>query len=128
MKKARNYPSCFYDDQSNSVFVTGGRGSRGQGLATSEKLNLDTYQWESIPSLPQPLYLSDGVASKSIEYIGFVAGGYTDTTTNKVLGLRRRDLMWEVMPKQLQKARRSYSMVNVASDEVPGCQSNLNIK
>ena len=120
MKEKRRYHSCFYDIKSNSVFVIGGW--NGTRLATTEKWNLDTNKWESTPSLPESLYKSAGVASKSMDYIGFVAGGYTNNgNTNKIFGLRRRDLKWEIMPQQLQTARDSHSMVNLPSDQIPGC-------
>ena len=121
MKEKREYHSCFYDIKSNSVYVIGGY--NGNKLATTEKWNLDTNQWESTPPLPEPLSHSAGVASNSIEYIGFVAGGLTagDERTNKVFGLRRRDLNWEIMPQQLQTGRYAHSMVNLPSDQVPGC-------
>ena len=120
MKEKRGYHSCFYDIKSDSVFVIGGW--NGTRLATAEKWNFDTNQWESTPSLPEPLAFSAGVASKSMDYIGFVAGGETSSGyTNKIFGLRRRDLEWEVMPQQLQTARAWHSMVNLPNDQVPGC-------
>ena len=124
MKEKRVYHSCFYDIKSNSVFVIGGW--NGTRLATTEKWNLDTNKWESTPSLPEALSFSAGVVSKSLDYIGFVAGGntggfVTGGTTNKIFGLRRRDLNWEVMPQQLQTARAGHSMVNLPTDQVPGC-------
>ena len=120
MKEQRYLHSCFYDIKSNSVFVIGGW--NGNRLATTEKWNLDTNKWELTPSLPETLDDSAGVSSNSIDYIGFVAGGYTSSgNTNKIFGLRPRDLKWEVMPQQLQTARNGHSMVNLPSDQVPGC-------
>ena len=119
----RRWHSCFYDDQSNSVFVAGGY--NGNRLATTEKWDLDTNQWILTPDLPEPLTSSAGVASKSSQYVGYVAGGAgwtnAEYTTNKVLGLRRSDLVWEVMPQQLKIARERHSMVNVPADHIPGC-------
>ena len=122
MKEKRNGHSCFYDDQTNSVFVAGGEDDNFNRLATTEQWNLDTNQWISTPELPEPLEYSAGVASKSSHFVGYVAGGYTNAgNTNKVLGLRRSDLVWEVMPQQLKIARRRHSMVNVPADQIPGC-------
>ena len=116
----RSGHSCFYDDQTNSVFVAGG--SDGNRLASTEQWNLGTNQWISTPGLPEPLYSSAGVASKANQYVGFLAGGNTNAgRTNKVFGLRRSDLVWEVMPQQLQIARDDHSMVNVPADHIPGC-------
>ena len=75
------------------------------------------------PSLPEPIGRSAGVASKSMEYTGFIAGGNSPghVWNRKVLGLRRRDLVWEVMPQKLQTARRYHSIVNLPYDQIPGC-------
>ena len=121
MNQKRRYHSCFYDDQTNSVFVVAG-GSDGNILASTEQWNLDTNQWISTPDLPEPLRYSARVASKSRQFVGYVAGGETNAgNTNKVLGLRRNYLVWEVMPQQLQTARYQHSMVNLPYDEIPGC-------
>ena len=121
LKEKRYGHSCFYDDQTSSIFVVGG--SNGNTLATTEQWRLDTNQWISTPDLPEPLYNFAGVASKSSRFVGFVAGGYNMYAgrTNKVLGLRRSDLVWEVMPQQLKIARWRHSMVNVPADQIPGC-------
>ena len=124
MNQKRKRHSCFYDDQTNSVFILGGW--NGNRLASTEQWNLNTNQWISTPDLPEPLENPAGVASKSSRYVGFVAGGYSYTNgfggyLNKVLGLRRNDLVWEVMPQQLKIARRDHSMVNVPADQIPGC-------
>ena len=121
MNQKRSRHSCFYDDQTNSVFVVGGYDYPNR-LASTEQWNLDTNQWISTPALPEPLHYSAGVASKSSQFVGYVAGGWSYVGyTNKVLGLRRNDLVWEVMPQQLQTARREHSMVNVPADQIPGC-------
>ena len=122
MKERRYLHSCFYDDQTNSVFVAGGY-YNGNRLASTEQWNLDTNQWISTPDMPEPLSNPAGVASKSSQYVGYVAGGETNAeyTTNKVLGLRRSDLVWEEMPQQLKITRRGHSMVNVPADQIPGC-------
>ena len=124
MKEKRIEHSCFYDDHTNSIFVVGGQGGLyNNQLATTEQWQLDTNQWISTPSLPEPLVRSAGVASKSMEYTGFIAGGNSPghVWNRKVLGLRRRDLVWEVMPQQLQTARMYHSIVNLPYDQIPGC-------
>ena len=117
-QKRRNH-ACFYDDQTNSIFIVGG--SNGNRLATTEQWRLDTNQWTSTPELPEPLRYSAGVASKSGRFVGFVAGGYNSGVSNKIHGLRRSDLTWELMPQKLQIARRKHSMVNLPFDQIPGC-------
>ena len=120
MKEKRGWHSCFYDSNTNSIFIVGGY--NGNVLATTEQWNLETNQWLSTPSLPEPLIGSAGVASKSSNIVGLIAGGFTNTgITNKVHGLRRTDLVWEVMPQQLQRARWGHSMVYLPHDQIPGC-------
>ena len=123
MKEKRSDHSCFYDDQTNSVFVVGGW--NGNRLASTEQWRLDTNQWTSTPDLPEPLSESAGVASKSSQFFGFIAGGRTNigvnAKTNKIHGIRRSDLTWEVMPQQLKIARKVHSMVNLPYDQIPGC-------
>ena len=125
MKEKRKYHSCFYDIETNSVFVAGGVGKEfgvETDLETTERLNLDNNVWESTPSLPGPLAYSAGVESKSREYVGFVAGGSMfSIVEDKVWGLRRKDLNWEELPQQLKTMRWDHSMVNLAADKVPGC-------
>ena len=130
LKEKRGYHSCFYDDQTNSIFVVGGQNSHPHNpdnqirVATTEQWRLDSNQWVSTPSLPEPIKTSAGVASKSIQYIGYIAGGTNGEAglaTNKVYGLRRRDLVWEVMPQKLKTARYYHSMVNLPVDQIPGC-------
>ena len=119
INQKRSSHSCFYDDQTNSVFVVGGYNDNF--LATTEQWNLDTNQWITTPDLPEPLLYSAGVASKSDQFVGFVAGGNNGVATNKIHGLRRSDLTWEIMPQQLQTARDFHSMVNLPADQIPGC-------
>ena len=122
MNQKRRYHSCFYDNQTNFVFVAGGEDENYNRLASTEQWTLETNQWIPTPGLPEPLYGSAGVASKSSHFVGFLAGGETNVgNTNKVLGLRRNDLVWEVMPQQLKIARSYHSMVNVPVDQIPGC-------
>ena len=120
MNQKRDYHSCFYDDQTNSIFIVGGY--NGNHLATTEQWNLDTNQWIMTPDLPEPLSSSAGVASKSGQIIGFIAGGWNNgETTNKIYGLRRSDLTWEIMPQKMQTARKLHSMINLPVDQIPGC-------
>ena len=121
MKEDKRTHSCFYDEKTNSVFVFGGY-SGSSSSATTEQWKLATNQWESTPNLTEPLWSSAGVVSNSMDYIGFVAGGNTNSgVTNKVIGLRRTDLVWQVMPQQLQTARQAHSMVNQPRDQILGC-------
>ena len=121
MKADRRFHSCLYDEKTNAIFVFGGQSGNNK-IATTEQWKLDTSQWESTTSLPEVSWSSAAVASNSMDYIGFVAGGNTDSgTISKVYGLRRSDLVWQVMPQQLQTARTVHSMVNLPLDRIPGC-------
>ena len=122
LRETRSYHSCFYDELSNSVFVIGGWGKNGS-LKSTEKLTLNgNFNWQSTTDLPEPLHASAAVASNSNRFMGFVAGGSANNgKTDKIWGLRRTDLNWVEMQKRLQIPRRSHSMVNIASDKIPGC-------
>ena len=92
-------------------------------MKSTEKLNLnENFFWESTTDLPEPLDESAAVASNSNQFIGYVAGGNINNgLTDKIWGLRRTDLNWVEMPKRLQKSNYDHSMVNIASNEIPGC-------
>ena len=121
MKQYKRQHSCFYDEKTNSIFTIGGL-SGSDKSATTEQWKLDTNHWEPTPSLPEPLWSAAGVASNSMDYIGFVAGGSTNSGgSDKVLGLRRMDLGWQVIPQKLKTARSGHSIVNLPLDQIPGC-------
>ena len=104
-----------------SVFAIGGN-SNGGRLKSTEKLRIGNSIWESTTDLLEPLSSSAAVASNSNQFIGYVAGGWTNNKrTDKIWGLRRTDLIWMEMPKRLQKSRSDHTMVNIASDKIPGC-------
>ena len=96
-------------------------------MSTTEKLNMDNNIWESTTSLPEALFESAAVASKSEKFIGFIAGGLKKSndgkyrSTEKIWGMKRKDLTWVEMPQKLKNTRNSHSMLNLASSEVPGC-------
>ena len=127
MHDKRSQHGCFYDQQTNSVVVLGGsNGMKGtgteSGLKSSEQWNLGSKKWISLADFPTSIISSEAVESKSGEYLGFAAGGQTSKeTSNKVWGLRRKDMTWWKMPQRLQRARQYHSIVNVPSDEIPGC-------
>ena len=88
---------------------------------------MDHNIWESTTNLPEALFETAAVASKSEKFIGFIAGGFTELKngtyqpTKKIWGMRRKDLAWVEMPQKLKGARNSHSMLNLASSEIPGC-------
>ena len=123
LREKRYRHSCFYNEQSNTVFVIGGVGENERRLKSTEKLKInEKLSWESTTDLPEPLHSSAAVASKSNEFIGYVVGGEANNEiTDKIWGLLRTDINWVEMPKRLQTLRGYHTMVNIASDEIPGC-------
>ena len=110
------------------MFVIGGKdeteGRYRRTLKSTEKLKMnENLSWKSTTDLPEPLAYSEAVSSNSNELIGYVAGGYSTNgrSLDKVWGLRRTDLHWVEMPKRLQIRRGYHSIVNVASNKIPGC-------
>ena len=96
----------------------------GGGLDTTEKWTIGTNAWEASSVLPEKISASAAVSSNSQEYVGYMAGGSTNTEgyTNKVYALRRRDEQWiKLESKSLQQRRAYHSLVNLGPYEVPGC-------
>ena len=64
------------------------------------------------------------MSSRSAEYVGYLVGGGTfdgyDFEPAKTWGLRRSDMEWIEMPKQLKIPRGYHSVVNVQPGEI-GC-------
>ena len=116
LKEKRVFHSCLYDHKTRSVFVIGGVSENGI-LKSTEKLNTQQKLfWEQTTDLPAPLFRSAAIASNSIDFIGYIAGGDGNNgKTDKVWGLRQADTKWEEMRTRLQIPREAHTMVNVAS-------------
>ena len=125
LKETRAFHSCLYDHKTRSVFVIGGVSENELGseiLKSTEKLNIQQKQlWEQTTDLPAPLFRSAAIASNSIDFVGYIAGGdvniagATQGKTDKVWGLRQADMKWEEMRTRLQIPREAHTMVNVGS-------------
>jgi len=120
MNEKRNGHSCFYDNQTNSVYVVGGDSTQ------TEIWNMESKKWEYGPVFPRPQQHAAAVASKSAEYIGYVAGGDSvdsvdSRLTKKIWGLKRNSHKWIEMPQTLNRRCAIHSMVTIASDEMQGC-------
>ena len=105
------------------MFTFGGWSGSGlllsRQLATTEKWNLSNNKWEPASNLTGTLVGSAAAASKSRDYIGFVAGGILDErVTSKVFGIRRSDEQWIQMEQRLNVGRQSHSMVNIAANKI----------
>ena len=84
------------------------------------KLNIKQKKsWEQTTDLPAPLFRSAAIASNSIDFVGYIAGGDGNiagaTKTDKVWGLRQADMKWEEMRTRLQIPREAHTMVNVGN-------------
>ena len=119
----RKTHSCFYDEETNTIFVVGGYGE-GVRLSTTEKLKLDQHLfWEPATDFPEHVAYSAAVSSKSKDFLGYVAGGSTinNQYNDKIWGLQRSDLKWIEISKRLQIPRNEHTMVNVGSEDIPKC-------
>ena len=99
-------------------------GYDGAYLDTTEKWTIGTNVWEASSVLPEKISYSAAVSSNSQEYVGYMAGGWTNKhiNTDKVYALRRRDEQWiQFESKFLQQRRGYHSLVNLGPHEVPGC-------
>ena len=99
-------------------------GFNGARLDTTEKWTIGTNAWEASSVLPVKISASAAVSSNSQEYVGYMAGGYTNTDgyTNNVYALRRRDEQWiQLESKSLQQRRREHTLVHLGPSEIPGC-------
>ena len=115
----RTDPACMVDQKTETIHVIGG----GNYLNSTEILKKGSKKWEMGPYLEQPVIYSAAVSSWSIEYVGYLVGGETYRKGRKLAktwGLRRSDMEWIEMPKQLKIPRTSHSVVNVESCEI-GC-------
>ena len=117
MNTERISHTCFYDYQTNAVYVVGGSSRQ------TEIWNMESNKWEYGPVFPRSdVRSAASVASKSAEYIGYVAGGdssYRDLgLTDKIWGLKRNNHKWIEMPISLNRRCRDHSMVTIASDEM----------
>ena len=148
LKQKRILHSCFYNEHENTIYAVSGQEhwasiSLAGYLNTTEKWNFDRNEWEPSSVFPVAVAGSAAVASQSVNFIGFVTGGWGDIpkmmeddyyhddddwktwhyeNQKKVWGLRRTDLLWISMPQSLSLGRYHHSIVNVAGTwEIPGC-------
>ena len=91
----------------------------GNPIKSVERLIVDRNKFELISDFPEAMHSAAAVPSYSNNYLGFVAGG--SLGSNYVYGLQRKDLKWVTMSKRLELYRKLPSMVNLGSDQIPGC-------
>ena len=121
----RRLHACMVDPKTGTIHVMGGNDSKKSNIFNStETLKKGSKKWEMGPNLKQSVYRSAAVSSRSVEYVGYLIGGETYDgniySPAKTLGLRRRDMEWIEMSKQLKIPRKQCSVVNVQLGEI-GC-------
>ena len=83
-------------------------------------------------NLTEPLKYSVAVSSRSIEFVGYLVGGYTKNVhhkyshfSSKIWGLRRSDQQWIDTSKRLKMLRKSFTVVNVHDNQLPNCRQKV---
>ena len=116
---------CIVDPKTKTIHVIGGWtmkktkiGQNWKPLKSTETYNEANSKWEMGPNIKKPLLYSAAVSSRSNKYIGYIVGG--TSYTPKVWALRRRDMEWIEISKDLEVRRMMHSLVNVKKSE-KGC-------
>ena len=117
--------ACMVDQKTETIHVMGGSNDDVNRLRSTETLKKGSTKWEMGSNLKEQIDTSAAVSSRSAEYVGYLVGGlhndgYDIDEPAKTWGLRRRDMEWIEMSKQLKMPRSTNSVVNVQLDEI-GC-------
>ena len=124
MRNARGRFGCFSVTENGNVSsVVAMGGVDGRGIqSTAELLNVQTMQWQNLPSLPFYVYGNKGVESVIGPYLGFSVGAYADCE-RRIIDLRKegdKNYQWEQV-NGLSSCRRYHSVVNAPIELVPAC-------
>ena len=120
---ARINHACMVDPKTDTIHVMGGYDmSNDVSLDSTETLKEGSKEWKMGPNLKERVRNSEAVSSRSVEYVGYLVAGWAvgDGNYAKTYGLRRRDMEWIEMSKQLKLPRWDHSVVNVQLGEI-GC-------
>ena len=112
------------DQKTSTIHIMGGWGRYGPRLSSTETLTYFNKTWEisSGSNLPVTLVWSAASASKSNDIIGYIIGGSDGhDIIPRIWTLQRKDKQWVEIKRRLQTARWIHSIVNVRSNEIPGC-------
>ena len=118
--------ACMVDEKTETIHVMGGWDGRLNPSKSTETLTKGSKKWKMGSNLKELIDKSAAVSSRSLEYVGFLVGGWATPADGSIVrhaktwGLRRRDMEWIEMPKQLKIPRMEHSVVNVQLGEL-GC-------
>ena len=120
---ARVNHACMVDPKTETIHVMGGYDmSKYVKLDSTETLKKGSKEWKMGPNLKEQARNPEAVSSRSVEYVGYLVAGWAVGRGNyaKTYGLRRHDMEWVEMSKQLKLPRAHHSVVNVQLGEI-GC-------
>ena len=122
MNTKREAHACFTDKASSSIYIAGGE-SGGEDdqwnyLSSTENWTFDEKAWKPSANLPEAISWSSAVSSNIDEFIGYMAGRYK---SNKIYGLRRREMEWIKLNKTLKTGRWGHSLLNIPANQILGC-------
>ena len=122
MNSNRYRHACMADVETSTVHVMGGLNG-GIPASSTESFKLNENTWKVGSNLLQPLTFSAAVASRCSDFVGYLAGGmsHSGANENSLWGLRRSDMIWIQFSTRLHTERNRHSLVNVLSNEIPGC-------
>ena len=125
MNSNRYRHACMADVETSTVYVMGGRLKEpSEATSSTESLKLNENTWNVGRNLLQPLTFSAAVASRCSQFVGYLAGGSSQSRAhdNSIWALRRSDKRWvQFYQPRLHTQRSRHSLVNVLSNEIPGC-------
>ena len=128
MNIKRRLHSCVVDEATSTVYLMGGWNERFERINSTERWIFGTDSWHPSIDLPIDLSGSSAVSSKSNEYIGYMAGGYTskgdngkEGITSKVWGLSREDKTWVELNITMQMGRYEHTLLHIPADKVLRC-------
>ena len=127
MNTKRKSHACFADHSTNSIYIVGGYDGHWNRLSSTEKWTLGQSSWQPSANLSETITSSSAVSSNTDEFIGYMAGGYSNTRetghryVSDIYGLRRRDEAWIKLNKTMKTGRHSHSLLNIPANQVLGC-------
>ena len=119
MNTKRWFHACFQDTETSTIYIAGGWDAQWRGLNSTEKWTLEENSWKPSANLPEAISHSSAISSNTVEFIGYMAGGYS--AQKKIYGLRRRQMRWIKVNKTMKTGRSSHSLLNIPANQILGC-------